>query len=127
MKEFIDKHGTNLIVKHNKTNIILETDSKNIRNNYVLILHFEDDILKELRSYLEIIARQIWCDFIPKEVDSLRSDYSEYYDRKSDNNAYLNLYINGALRIEKPSKDTSYMYKFNKKRMESFIYDLAKY
>ena len=127
MREFIDRHGVNLIIKYNKTNIILETDNKNITNNYVLKLHFDDDILKELRSYLEMIAKQIWCDFTPKEADSLRSDYTEYYDRKSDNNAYLNLYINGALRIEKPSKDTLYMYKFNKRRMESFIYDFAKF
>ena len=127
MKEFIDRYGANLIIKHNKTNIVLETDNKNIRNDYVLKLHFDDDILKELRSYLETIAKQIWCDFTPKEADSLSSDYAEYYDRKSDNNAYLNLYKHGNLRIEKPSKDTLYMYKFNKKRMESFIYDLAKH
>lgn len=127
MKEFIDKYGANLIIKHNKSNIILETDNKNIKNNYFLILHFEDDTFKELRSYLETIAKQIWCDFTPKEANSFSSDYEEYYDRKYDNNAYLNLYINGALRIEKPDSNSSYLYKFNKKRTESFIYDLAKF
>ena len=30
-KEFIDKYGANLIIEHNKTNIILKTDNKNIK------------------------------------------------------------------------------------------------
>lgn len=126
MKEFIDRRGANLIIKHNKTNIILETDNKNLKNDYVLILSFECDVLKELRDYLETVAKQMWCDFTPKEADSLSSDYEEYYDRKYDSNPYLKLYRDGSFRIEKPDKDSSYMYKFNKKRMESFIYDLAK-
>lgn len=127
MKEFIDKNGANLVVKYDKRNIILETDNKNIVKNYFLRLYFEEDVFKELGDYLETIARQIWCDFSPQEATSLSSDYGEYYDRKYDNNAGLSLYKNSCLIIEKPSTDSLYMYKFNKRRMESFIHDLKKY
>lgn len=58
IKEFIDENGTNLIIEHNKTNIVFKTDNK--------------------------------------------------------------------IKIERPCEDCQYMYKFNKRRMESFIYDLKK-
>lgn len=126
MGEFVDKYGANLIVEYNKTNVLFKTDYKNIRNKYVLKLYFEEDIFKELIICLKIISEQIWKDFIPKIADSTKSDYDEYYDRKYDNNGYLNVYRDCILRVERPSEDCSYMYKFNKRRMESFIYDLKK-
>ena len=126
IKEFIDKYGTNLVVEYNKTNIILKTNDKNIRNNYVLKLYFDENIFKELINNLKITSGQIWNNFNPKVADSIGSDYSEYYDRKYDNNGYLNIYRDFSIRIEKPDKDTPYMYKFNKRRMESFIYDFIK-
>lgn len=126
IKEFIDKYGTNLVVEYNKTNIIFKTNNKNIRNNYVLKLYFDENVFKELINNLKITSEQIWNNFNPKVADSIGSDYSEYYDRKYDNNGYLNIYRDFSIRIEKPDKDTPYMYKFNKRRMESFIYDLIK-
>lgn len=126
IKEFIDKYGANLVVEYNKTNIIFKTNNKNIRNNYVLKLYFDENVFKELINNLKITSEQIWNNFNPKVADSVGSDYSEYYDRKYDNNGYLNIYRDFSIRIEKPDKDTPYMYKFNKRRMESFIYDFIK-
>lgn len=126
MKEFTSKNGVNLIVKHNKNNIILETDDKNIVKNYFLRFKFDTDSIKDFKEYLESIANQMWCDFTPKEANSCSSDYEDYYDRKYDNNGYLKLHKNGELSLEKPDKDCPYLYKFNKRRMESFIYDLSK-
>lgn len=94
IKEFIDKYGTNLIVEYNKTNIIFKTNDKNIRNNYVLKLYFDENVFKEL----------IWNNFNPKVADSIGSDYSEYYDRKYDNNGYLNIYRDFSIRIENQTK-----------------------
>ena len=34
IKEFCDEKGVNLIIEHNKSNIIFKTDDKNIKNNY---------------------------------------------------------------------------------------------
>ncbi|NFN17852.1 hypothetical protein FDB52_05765 [Clostridium botulinum] len=125
-KEFIDKSGTNLIIEHNKTNIIFKTENKNIKNEYNLILYFSENVFKEITKYLENISREIWKDFTTKEANSVSSDYAEYYDRKYDNNGYLSIIKYNGFKIERPYKDCLYMYKFNKRRMESFIYDLNK-
>ncbi|WP_052406373.1 hypothetical protein [Clostridium culturomicium] len=122
-KEFIDSYGVNLIIDNNKTNILLKTDNKNIEGDYYLKLYFSKDSLKELLKYLESVSNEIWKDFTPREANSITSDYEEYYDRKYDNNGYLKIKGN-CLKIEGPFEDCPYMYKFNKRRMESFIYDL---
>ena len=125
-KEFIDKYGVNLVVEHNKTNIIFKTDVKNIKNEYYLKLYFTESVFKEIVDYLENIENEIWKGFNLKVADSVSSDYVEYYDRKYDNNGYLSILKNYVFSIERPYKDIPYMYKFNKRRMESFIYDLRK-
>jgi hypothetical protein len=126
IKEFIDKNGTNLIIEYNKTNIIFRTDDKNIQKDYYLTLYFNDDIFEEILNYLINISENIWNDFKPKKTDSISSDHEEYYDKKYDNNGYLRVLKENGFKIEKPYIDCPYMYKFNKRRMESFIYDLNK-
>jgi hypothetical protein len=125
-KEFIDENSSNLIIGHNKSNIIFKTDNKNIKKDYYLNIYFSECVLKEIVKYLESISREIWDGFKPKEADSISSDYEEYYDRKYDNNGYLSILKENGFKIEKPYKTCPYMYKFNKRRMESFIYDLNK-
>lgn len=125
-KEFIDKHGINLIIEYNKINVIFKTAVKNIKRDYYLSLYFSEYDFKEIIKYLENISKEIWTDFKPKEADSPSSDYEEYYDRKYDNNGYLDILKEIGFKIERPCEDTPYMYKFNKRRMESFIYDLNK-
>jgi len=124
-KEFIDSNNANLIIEHNKTNITFKTDNKNIEMVYYLNLHFSKDTFEQIIKYLESISKDIWKDFNPKEANSFSSDYEEYYDRKYDNNGYLKILENG-FKIERPYVDCPYMYKFNKRRMESFLYDLNK-
>ena len=121
-KEFIDKYGVNLVA--DKTNVIFKTDVKNIKNEYYF--YFTKSVFKEIVDYLENIENEIWKGFNLKVADSVSSDYVEYYDKKYDNNGYLSILENYVFSIERPYKDTSYMYKFNKRRMESFIYDLRK-
>lgn len=124
-KEFVDRYGINFIIENNRTNIVFKTDSKNIERNYYLKLYFHKDVFKEMIKYLENVSKDIWKDFNPKEANSISSDYGEYYDRKYDNNGYLSVKEN-FLSIERPCGNCPYMYKFNKRRMESFIYDLNK-
>lgn len=121
-KEFIDNYGANLIIDYNKTNILFKTDSKNIERDYYLKLHFSKDVFENLLEHLESISKDIWKDFDPREANSISSAYEEYYDRKYDNNGYLSIKEN-FLQLERPFEDCQYMYKFNKRRMESFIYD----
>ena len=127
IKEFYDEKGINLIIEHNKSNVTFKTDDKNIKKEYSLECYFNANTFKEIRDYLTSISCEIWKDFNPKIADSMSSDYTEYYDKKFDNNGYLSVYKGGVLLIERPSKECPYMYKFNKRRMESFIYDLSKY
>ena len=124
-KEFIDKYGVNLIIESNKNNIIFKTDSKNVKRDYYLNVYFNKEVFEELIKYTESISNKIWNDFTPKEADSISSDYTEYYDRKYDNNGCLSIGEN-FFRIERPCIECPYMYKFNKRRMESFMYDLNK-
>ena len=124
-KEFIDKYGVNLIIESNKNNIIFKTDSKNVKRDYYLNVYFDKEVFEELIKYTESISNKIWNDFTPKEADSISSDYAEYYDRKYDNNGCLSIGEN-FFRIERPCIECPYMYKFNKRRMESFMYDLNK-
>lgn len=124
-KEFIDKYGVNLIIESNKNNIIFKTDSKNIKRDYYVTIYFNKEVFEELIKYIESISNEIWKDFTPKEANSISSDYEEYYDRKYDNNGYLSIGEN-FFRIERPYIECPYMYKFNKRRMESFMYDLNK-
>lgn len=127
IKEFYDEKGTKLIIEHSKSNIIFKTDDKNVKNEYSLDYYFNANTFKEIRNYLTSISCEIWKDFKPKIADSMSSDYTEYYDKKFDNDGYLSVYEGGIFLIERPSKECHYMYKFNKRRMESFIYDLNKY
>ena len=124
-KEFIDKYGVNLIIESNKNNIIFKTDSKNVKRDYYLNVYFDKEVFEELIKYTESISNKIWNDFTPKEADSISSDYAEYYDRKYDNNGCLSIGEN-FFKIERPCIECPYMYKFNKRRMESFMYDLNK-
>ena len=124
-KEFIDKYGVNLIIESNKNNIIFKTDSKNVKRDYYLNVYFNKEVFEELIKYTESISNKIWNDFTPKEADSISSDYAEYYDRKYDNNGCLSIGEN-FFKIERPCIECPYMYKFNKRRMESFMYDLNK-
>lgn len=127
IKEFIDKNESNLIIEYNNNNIFFKTNDKNIKKDYYLSFYLNEDLLKEIIKYLENISKKLWKDFNPKETNSISSDYTEYYDRKYDNNGYLFIHNKEILRIEKPCKSCPYVYKFNKRKMESFIYDLKKY
>lgn len=118
MKEaiFNDGHGQKLIVMVNRSNIQIHTEEKTLDYRFYLD---SDEIL----HYLKEQATQVWKSFCPKEADSFGADYAEFYDRATDNNGLLD-YHNGMLIFESPSKETTLLYQFNKRKMESFIYDM---
>ena len=149
MKEciFTDKNGEQLIVRHRKSAVFFlrETDP-NVkgfvspfwedktpvvsRKELIRKYNFSPDILKELFEYLKATAIESWKEVTPKVADSLGADYNEYYDRELDNNGYLKI-GNGMISLEGPvQKKTDdpavRLYKFNKRKFESFIYDLEK-
>lgn len=119
MKEaiFNDGHGRKLIVRVNRSNIQIHTEEKQILD-YRFYLD-SDEIL----HYLKEQATQVWKTFTPKEADSFGADYWEFYDKNTDNNGYLEV-SKGALVFQSPSDETTLLYQFNKRKMESFIYDM---
>ena len=119
MKErvFEDEHGRKLIVRVNRSNIQIHTERKDLLD-YRFYL---DNI--DLLKFLKKQAEKVWKTFAPREADSFGADYSEFYDRKTDNNGYLDV-GEEVLVFESPSKETTLLYQFNKRKMESFIYDM---
>ena len=119
MKEtiFNDGHGQKLIVRVNRSNIQIHTEEKQILD-YRFYLD-SDEIL----HYLKEQAIKIWKSFRPKEADSFGADYADFYDKATDNNGYLE-YRDEMLIFGSPSKETTLLFQFNKRKMESFIYDM---
>jgi Txe/YoeB family toxin of Txe-Axe toxin-antitoxin module len=114
-----------LIIKNSKSAVIFEIDKSKESKDYKFSFQFTSEVFNELLKYVEMIANKAWANLMPKEAISMSSDYNEYYDRKLDNNGYLAIGEN-ILLIERPSLDSERIYQFNKRKMESFIYDFRK-
>lgn len=112
---FTDEHKRKLIVCVNRSNIQIHTERKDL-------LDYQFDLNFELFKFLREQAVKVWKTFTPKEADSFGSDYWEFYDRNTDNNGYLE--IRNELKFQSPSDETTLLYQFNKRKMESFIYDI---
>lgn len=112
---FTDEHERKLIVRVNRSNIQIHTERKDL-------LDYQFDLNVELFKFLKEQAVKVWKTFTPKEADSFGSDYWEFYDKNTDNNGYLE--IRNELKFQSPNDETTLLYQFNKRRMESFIYDV---
>ncbi|GIN22566.1 hypothetical protein [Siminovitchia fordii] len=119
---FATKDGLKLIVKSRKSAVIFELEDIQASKDYRFALKFTTKDFEELLHYIERVSSKSWTNLNPKEADSLGADYYEYYDRSLDNNGYLSI-TNNTLLINRPSLESEKLYQFNKKKMESFIYD----
>ncbi|HJF47563.1 MAG TPA: hypothetical protein K8V48_06280 [Limosilactobacillus oris] len=116
-KVFADEHGRKLIVQVNRSNIQLHSERADILD-YRFYLDTTD-----LLTYLKEQATKVWKSFRPKEANSFGADYWEFYDKNTDNNGYLEV-SKEALVFHSPNDETTLLYQFNKRKMESFIYDM---
>ncbi|MGR6760376.1 hypothetical protein [Paenibacillus polymyxa] len=123
---FTCSNGTELIVKHRKSAVILEMNQNQINNKYNVTYNFELRDFVELYNYIKMIANEAWTNLSPKEANSLGSDYYEYYDKELDTNGYLRIGKN-TIVIDRPALNGLKLYQFNKKKMESFIFDFEKF
>lgn len=114
---FEDEHGRKLIVRVNRSNIQIHTERKDLLD-YRFYL---DNI--DLLKFLKQQAEKVWKTFAPKEANSFGAYYWEFYDKNTDNNGYLEV-SKEALVFQSPSDETTLLYQFNKRKMESFIYDM---
>ena len=112
---FTDEHRRKLIVRVNRSNIQIHTERKDL-------LDYQFDLNVELFKFLKEQSVKVWKTFTPKAADSFGADYWEFYDRNTDNNGYLEIW--NELKFQSPNDETTLLYQFNKRRMESFIYDI---
>ena len=125
VKIFKSENGLELIVKHRRSAVIFEIREDSLEGreeDYQFRFRFNEEDFKELFEYLKDISNKSWQNIVPKEANSFGSDYFEYYDRKLDNNGYLDIESN-TLFVKRPSSDSNKLYQFNKRKMESFLYD----
>ena len=85
------------------------------------------DITEDFVSSFKALAFSVWKDLNPKEATSDGNDYWQYYDKELDNDGGLSI-KNGEMRFILPAYhlESIRCYKFNKAKVQSFIYDLEK-
>lgn len=143
-----ERNFNGLIVRHRKSAVFFERETDLSIGGYVSpfwkdeasviqpseLKHkyaFSQSEFKEFVAYMEQIAEKAWKSFVPKEADSMGADYWEYYDRDFDNNGYLSVgkyfvSVDGPANQPKTDNPIVRLYKFNKRKFESFVYDLHK-
>lgn len=126
-KIFTDRYGLKLEIKKVKQGIVFKCDKFQNTDKYNFRYFFENETFKDLLSYAEEISNEKWNSFEPREATSEASDYYEYFDRELDNNGVMTIKDCSRLFIERPSLESNIIYRLNKRKMESFIYDLREY
>lgn len=88
---------------------------------------------KELCEYLKQIGSEAWVNFKPKDADSIGADYDSYFDKDMNDEGNLSFGSGRRSFLEfsapyQPSRKDGIvrLYKFNKRKFESFIFDLEK-
>lgn len=143
-----ERNFNGLIVRHRKSAVYFERETDLNIEGYVLP-HWKDqtpviqpsessrkyifskDEFKEFLVYMEQIANEAWKNFSPKVADSMGADYADYYDKEFDNEGSLSVGkyfvdVDGPFNQPKTSNPIVRLYKFNKRKFESFVYDLRK-
>ena len=142
---FTDKEGQELIVKHRKSAVFFEGKVDVSKPNSYGAKHSEYICIKELRKlynfskeifeefimYCEEISNESWTNFEPKVADSMGAEYDDYYDKEFDNNGSLSIRA-GIISVEAPytqlksNGEIVRFIKFNKRKFESFVFDLRR-
>ncbi|MFJ7841613.1 hypothetical protein ACIQXG_19455 [Lysinibacillus sphaericus] len=143
-----ERNFNGLIVRHRKSAVFFERETDLSIEGYVSPFRkdeapviqpselkrkytFSQSEFKEFVAYMEQIAEEAWKSFTPKEADSMGADYADYYDKDFENEGSLSVgkyYIDLDGPANQPKTDNPIvrLYKFNKRKFESFIYDLRK-
>ena len=119
--------GLELEVKHKRSSVSFEL-TKDVpvgEDRFGFI--FDEETFKELCDHIKKVSLEVWPSLKPKDATSEASDYAEFYDKVSDNNGSLGIsrFYHG-LSIDRPYLSQRLLYRFNKAKMQCFIYDLNK-
>ena len=140
-----ERNFNDLIVRHRKSAVFFERTTDLSIEGHVLRdktlaiqpselerkYTFSQSEFKEFVTYMEQIAIEAWESFTPKEADSWGADYADYYDKDFDNEGSLSVGkyfvdVEGPANQPKTNNSIARLFKFNKRKFESFVYDLRK-
>lgn len=107
--------------------IIFENASMNpyeTRVNFKLDQEQFDSFYRQLFS----LATEVWGEIELKEVTGLGNDYGEYYDRELDNDGSASIGSESiSFRPPAPHLESNRLYRFTKRKIETYLYDLRKH
>ncbi|WP_028589439.1 hypothetical protein [Paenibacillus massiliensis] len=115
------ENGLNLVIIFEKSSVVFSLEKNT--ESWMHQFKFDPQTFNDLYQHLECFSRKVWPNLIAKPATSHGTDYEEYYDKELDNNGYLRIEPN-TLMIERPSKESLRLYRFNKAKMQSFLFDL---
>lgn len=93
-----------------------------------LFVEMDTEAFDDYYSELFELAADVWGYIEPKEATTFGNDYREYYDKELDNNGEAAIGEQG-IYFFPPAPHLKYkrLYRFTKRKMESYLYDLKKY
>ena len=128
-RTFTDKNEHVLIVVHGKALIRFDTTltSRNVNKQGETDKTYpiDSETRQDFIAFMNQTARTSWTNVIPRDATSDASDYWHKYDKKTDNDSFLYLNDSG-LRVIGPYGADTEMYTFTKRKLETFLFDLAK-
>lgn len=91
-------------------------------------IEMDKETFDDYYSQLFDLATDVWGYIVPKEATTFGNDYKEYYDKELDNNGEAAIGKQG-IYFFPPAPHLKYkrLYRFTKRKMESYLYDLKKY
>lgn len=119
--------GLELAVKHKRASVSFELTEDVPVGEDRFNFKFDDETYKQLCDYIRKVSLEVWPSLVPKDATSEASDYAEFYDKASDNNGSLGISRTfSGLTIYRPFLSQRLLYRFNKAKMQCFIFDLNK-
>jgi len=115
------ENGKVLMIRFNRSNVELHSEFEGE-------FEFSKDEFDEIKRSIINGANNIWKNLNPRIADSFSSDYDEWYDKEVGNEASLVLIPKAHIINANPpfGRKGTRLYRFNKRTMESFIFDLNK-
>lgn len=115
------ENGKVLMIRFNRSNVELHSEFEGE-------FEFSKDEFDEIKRSIINGANNIWKNLNPRIADSFSSNYDEWYDKEVGNEANLVLVPKiHTIKIIPPfGRKGTRLYRFNKRTMESFIFDLNK-
>lgn len=114
--------GTEIIIRQRKTTVLIEL-VHNDPNETSYTLQFTPEGYVDAMDTIKAAAHQAWPNIKPKKYTSVSSHYHGYFDEELSGYGFLIIGTSDQIAITKPDGQNKRMYQFNKRRMESFLFD----